>query len=446
MKIVFIPIDNRPVCCQMPKMIADINKNIELIIPPKNFLGSLTDTADVTRLFEWLKNTIIDADAVILPLDTIAYGGLIPSRRSFDSYEKIASRVENLMALIKRSTARIYAFSSIMRISNNNINQEEKDYWAQYGKQIFKYSYESDKYGSAQTDVPEDIIKDYLDTRKRNFEINKLYLKYQKTGLFETLIFSKDDCAEYGLNVKEAREIEEMGGQTKTGADEIPLTLLAKALRIPVNVHPIFTEPQEKYLISNYEDVSVEKSVLNQLELSGCNITDEKSADVLLFVNNFKNHQGEIVMKQTTDPYDGTWEKPSKPYFIADVRYANGSDNSFIDKLFEHDFDNNFYGYAGWNTTANSLGSAICTMKYTWDARLRNVCDETSFKKLEAVRFLDDWAYQANVRQELPEPDGTITDKMSKFEKVIMKKLDIDFFAEYSYPWNRLFEVEIELN
>lgn len=446
MKIVFIPIDNRPVCCQMPKMIADINKNIELIIPPKNFLGSLTDTADVTRLFEWLKNTIIDADAVILPLDTIAYGGLIPSRRSFDSYEKIASRVENLMALIKRSTARIYAFSSIMRISNNNINQEEKDYWAQYGKQIFKYSYESDKYGSVQTDVPEDIIKDYLDTRKRNFEINKLYLKYQKTGLFETLIFSKDDCAEYGLNVKEAREIEEMGGQTKTGADEIPLTLLAKALRIPVNVHPIFTETQEKYLISNYEDVSVEKSVLNQLELSGCNITDEKSADILLFVNNFKNHQGEIVMKQTTDPYDGTWEKPSKPYFIADVRYANGSDNSFIDKLFEHDFDNNFYGYAGWNTTANSLGSAICTMKYTWDARLRNVCDETSFKKLEAVRFLDDWAYQANVRQELPEPDETITDKMSKFEKVIMKKLDIDFFAEYSYPWNRLFEVEIELN
>ena len=52
---------------------------------------------------------------------------------------------------------------------------------------------------------------DYLKTRTRNFEINKIYLEWQKERLFDTLIFSKDDCAEYGFNVKEAHELEKLG-------------------------------------------------------------------------------------------------------------------------------------------------------------------------------------------------------------------------------------------
>ena len=58
------------------------------------------------------------------------------------------------------------------------------------------------------------ILKDYLKTRKRNFEINKIYLDWQKEGFFDTLIFSKDDCAEFGFNVEEAKTLERLGGKT----------------------------------------------------------------------------------------------------------------------------------------------------------------------------------------------------------------------------------------
>ena len=75
------------------------------------------------------------------------------------------------------------------------------------GTDIFEYSYNLDKFGHADTNVPQDIIEDYLLTRKRNFEINKIFLDWQKEGLFNTLIFSKDDCAPFGLNVKEAQEL-----------------------------------------------------------------------------------------------------------------------------------------------------------------------------------------------------------------------------------------------
>ena len=447
MKIVFIPIDNRPVCYQMPKMIADINSDIELLLPPKNLLGGLENFADIKGLYDWLNSVINGANSVILPLDTIAYGGLIPSRRSPDSFDEIKNRVEKLIEILKKNRTEVYAFSSVMRISNNNVNQEEKEYWSEYGEKIFKYSYDFDKFGTAETDVPKEIIEDYLKTRKRNFEINKLYLKYKKEGIFDTLIFSKDDCAEYGLNVKEARELESIGGFTKTGADEIPLTLLARAIKTPIKVCPIYAEPNEKHLISNYEDISVEKSVLGQLELAGCEISDKDNADVILYVNNFKNHQGEIVMKRPTELFKGIWETPKKPYIIADIRQANGADNNFISKLFETDLGENFLGYAGWNTTANTLGSLICAMKSVFDAKNKNNFSKDNFKRFEAVRFLDDWAYQANVRQELEFPDTSlIKNKMRKYEKIIKNKLDIDFDADYSYPWNRLFEVEIELN
>ena len=86
---------------------------------------------------------------------------------------------------MKEKNAKIYAFSSIMRISNNNINQEEKEYWSDWGKKIFEYSYNFHKNGRVETDVPQEILKDYLETRKRNFEINKIYNGNIGHGIFQ---------------------------------------------------------------------------------------------------------------------------------------------------------------------------------------------------------------------------------------------------------------------
>lgn len=439
MKIAFLPIDNRPVCYQLPKMITNINQDIEFFIPNIELLGDLTKTANIDGLFEWLEN-LPKVDSMILSLDTIAYGGLIPSRRSPESFLQIKSRIEKLKKCISNLGAKTYAFSSIMRISNNNVNEEEKEYWSQYGTKIFSYSYNLHKDGVQNSEIPKEILNDYLATRKRNFEINKLYLNWQKEGIFDTLIFSKDDCAEYGLNVKEAQELEALGGFTKTGADEIPLSLLARAYERHLKICPVFIEEESKNLISNYEDISIEKSVLSQIELSGCKLTQEKNADLTLYVNNFIKKQGEIVMKRDTEPFSGKWNKPQKNYAVADVRFANGADNALVNQILNNKADKNFYGYSAWNTSANTLGSLLCALKFT-------TIQNEAFKKLQAVRLLDDWAYQANVRQQLTHPDIIeLAQKMKQYEDIVKKFLDIDFKAEYSFPWNRLFEVKIELS
>lgn len=447
MRIAFIPIDNRPVCYTLPKLLAEIDSDIEFLIPDRKLLGDLNKPADIGGLFEWIL-TLPKVDAAVLSLDTVAYGGLIPSRRCSESFEEVRNRICTLREVLEEKECKIYAFSSIMRISNNNYNEEEKEYWDKWGKKIFEYSYLSHKTEGKtriEKDIPPEILDDYIETRRRNFEINKIYLEWHKEGLFDTLIFSKDDCAEYGFNVQEAKVLERMGAYVKTGADEIPLSLLSRAICGNVKICPIFLEPQCKDLFSNYEDISIESSVYGQIDLAGCSVCDEDSADILLYVNNFKNNQGEIVMNIGTEGFDRTFEVPDRPYMIADVRFANGADNNFIMELFKNKIvDKNFYGYSAWNTSANSLGSLICGAKIKFLAKKYN---DDAFAKLQITRFLDDWAYQANVRQTLLKPDvEQLSAGMKSFENIVEKLFDRDINVTYSYPWNRLFEVEVEFN
>ena len=127
---------------------------------------------------------------------------------------------------------------------------------------------------------------------------------------------------------------------------------------------------------------------------------------------------------------------------IADVRFANGADNTFAEQILKNQADANFYGYSAWNTSANTLGSLICAAKTKFLAKKYN---HEAFLKLQTVRLLDDWSYQANCRQKLQSPEPEILKKlMEPYEKRIQKFLNTSYNVNYKFPWNRLFEVEIE--
>lgn len=469
MKLALIPIDNRPVCYDLPESIANIDGDLELFLPDKKFLGGLYSSANtdgILNWLDWLEKTGKNVDAIVVSLDTIAHGGLIASRRSKDSFEEIKSRLEKFKE--KFVGKKVYAFSSIMRISHNNVNEEEKEYWDEYGEKIFEYSYKLHKEFTELNEVPKEIIDDYLATRYRNFRVNKMYLDWFSEGLFDTLVYSKDDCAEFGLNVFESellqkfikeKNISSQQGAVfiKTGADEIPLTLFARAVsdynKVIPRISPKFLVPQYKDLISNYEDISIEKSVEAQILLAGGKLTNENDSDIVLLVNNFEEFQGEIVMGVKTEGFVGPLSLPEKPFLVADVRFANGADNRFVEKFFKNPLDfKNFYGYSAWNTSANTLGSLICTGIVRLFAKNYN---EEAFKKLQLVRFLDDWAYQANVRQILKKegervkkienrPDVRRLKKfMEAFEKKLFKILGIKPKVKYFFPWKRFFEIGV---
>ena len=69
--------------------------------------------------------------------------------------------------------------------------------------------------------------------------------------------------------------------------------------------------------------------------------------------------------------------------------------------------------------------------------------NDLAFKKLQAIRFLDDWVYQANIRSKIENPSD-ISELMKAYELVVFNKLELSrTLVKYTFPWNRIFEIEI---
>ena len=459
-KIALIPIDNRPICYTLVEDILAQDKNIKLYMPERNLLGSLTKQANIVGIYNFLEN-LEEVDTLVISLDTIAYGGLVSSRRCPETYEQLRERLLKFKEIIKKKAKKVLAFSSIMRISNNNINEEEKEYWAQWGKRIFEFSYYQHKsrkeksYNCVYNQIPQDILDDYLDTRKRNFDINKLYLDWMEDKTLDTLVFSKDDTGQYGLNVEEAEYLESeikkrnLNAFVKTGADEIPLTLIARALNdnLTVDIQYIWENSTDK--ISKYEDISVKNCTEGQLKLA--NFKFSKNADLIFVVNNFQHQQGDYVLGEEINKLSKQINFPDKKYFIADISNANGADCGLIEQLLLNKIDKNLVGFCAYNTSANSIGCAILSAIVNYSAQKNNTYNEFGFKKLMFIRLLDDWAYQANIRKYVRESAPNFikaleekNEDLKRFENKIANYLDFKYNnVSYSLPWNRSFEVEI---
>lgn len=456
LNILLIPIDNRPVCYDLPVQTVQICDDAQIFIPPKELLGGLTTYADYDGLFSWLKKTVAEnrIDYAVLSLDTIAYGGLVASRRIEITQDEIKTKIINFINELKNSNAKILALSSIMRISNNNINEEEKSYWDTFGEKIFSYSFDFHKNGvTPEHDIPEEILFDYLATRKRNYEINEFYLSLLEENSFDFLVISQDDTAQFGLNVQEGQKLEKiitekkLPATIKTGADEIPLTLATRAFsdfyKTQVKITPIYSYPESKNIISRYEDVIIENSLLGQISI--CGAKADEAGDFSLYVNTPSKIQDDLAMQIFNDGQSADFIAPQGFYAIADIKLANGSDNALIEKLLSLPLRENLLGYAGWNTTANTFGCVLSASIISYIAKQKNCFNEANFKKLLATRLLDEWAYQANLRQLLrKDPDFDFEQGFVEYIQKIQGFLGTDFEkVSFYFPWDRTFEVGI---
>ncbi len=461
-KIHFLPIDNRPITYSLTKEISKLHKSLDVRLPKKSLMGGLYKISDRNSIFEWLKN-IEKTDLIVLSLDTLIYGGLVSSRRSNETIDEIKVRLFELNKILKEKkrnnkNLKVYATSSIMRISNNNINEEEKEYWNKWGKEIYSFSYDFHKAKVKKLkkekphNIPKEILNDYLDTRKRNFEVNKIYLDFVENKVFDFFIFSKDDTGEYGLNVLEAEFLEgeikkrKLNAIVKTGADEIPLGLLLRGVieDYPIKIKVEYLNKKSTNLISRYEDISVENCVLSQIKIGAKNsIIEDVNPDIILYVNNFTDKQGDLVFRDLINS-SNEFKKFDLPYIIADINNANGADRGLIENILKEGYNKNFLGYSGYNTSANTIGSSLAIGLISYIAKKENRFDEKNFKKLLSIRLLDDWAYQSDIRNYI---SGNFNYKklFLPYEKRVNEFLYTNYDFKYNLPWKRSFEVEIKV-
>ena len=128
MRVGLLPLDERPANARYPQMIGAI-ASVDVDLPPQHMLSRIRQPADCAALADWLRQGASDWDALIVSLEMLAHGGLLPSRITDDSLLDVLARLEVLRE-IKRLKPQlpIYGFALITRISKNAASQEEPSY------------------------------------------------------------------------------------------------------------------------------------------------------------------------------------------------------------------------------------------------------------------------------------------------------------------------------
>jgi hypothetical protein len=219
-----------------------------------------------------------------------------------------------------------------------------------------------------------------------------------------------------------------------------------------------------------YSDEKISISIGDAITaVGGTAVNSPAQADLVLMVNTNPNGKAYEANERNNDGEDREGSKyfadlvseyvdKGYPVGIADISYANGSDNALMDQLKNRKLLFKLRAYSGWNTPTNSSGFVIA------EGTLVRHMKKEDVDALLLTRYLDDWAYQANVRNTIARQltwlrgDGVYGSLDTKREAVSLRtqKMISRFAAEnlpafptleeiYVYfPWNRMFESDIQ--
>ena len=488
--LLFIPLDNRPVCFSYPVKVMEA-AGYKIYTPPEKLLATRTAPADTEKLWKWLESRAEKVDAAVISTDALIYGGLVASRTHSMSMPELEAKVRRLQNLRMDKNTRLYGFSTLMRTPRESYGNVEPAYYSNVGPAIFRYSQLSDKsdlhaetlledfeVGAFERNLAKAHLKDWLDRRNKNMEINHQLAMLTRVGRFEYFAIGKDDNAPLSHTHMEARKITLNNGylsdesfQILPGVDQLGLLLLTRAAnalsRKSPTVYPMYVEGVGPKTIPQYSDLPLGKSVPEQVIAAGGKIVySPDAADVVLAINT----PADGTMYDSTNLSNSYYASPANKRYIvnlgkmlergvnislADVAFSNGGDNGFMNEMSLRGFTEKLSAYNGWNTADNTVGFAIA------QGMLAPQIAKDKQLMLMRERILDDWYYQSNARR-------IITDELEKNKKEAykyalnemmpkIKKQAMDIISRLAvnyditagtkfdvvFPWNRLFEVDI---
>jgi hypothetical protein len=484
--IACLPLDDRPVNFDYPCILAQM-AGMEIHLPPRQWLGNPWRSSQHANLIYWLEKTAPQADVLLLAVDTLAYGGLIPSRTSSEGTKEVLSRLSILKNLKAAApNLQILASSVILRISRANSAEEEKPYWETYGSRMFRLSYlehksaldeanpaECSERDTLRALIPQAVYSDYLQGRARNHAINRAMLDWLAEEVFDYLLLPQDDTADYGWNIAEARTLQGLirarglseRAITYPGADEIGCLLLARAACQQANfsprVWPHYSSIQGPLAVTAYEDRPIHELLKAHLApLNGVVADSPEVADLLLFINAPAEGQGaaelqwlieqalagssspqvvaDEIFRQTrremTSPRRSVEEftrvlaaalDTHKPVALADVAFVNGADLALGHLLMKDGLAPRLAGYGGWNTAGNTLG---CVLAHSLIRilMLRNSItpqQQSAHVAFLFLRYLDDYIFQAIVRTQMAYQELPALGLSPTFERLNVESL-----------------------
>lgn len=498
--IIFVPHDNRPISF---KQTADNIRDLgyEVLTPPEELLGNRENPyAKPEELSKWVIENAKKADAAVISSDSMIYGSLVASRKHNLSEDVVLARVHNFEKIHQANpNMKLYVFGSIMRTPQTSeaSGSEDANYYAQYGTDIARYTALTDKLEQDglthkerkqlkqyEQKIPKAALDDWLSRRQGNFLVSKNLIDLARNDVITYLALGCDDNAKYSQTNKERRALDNYGSdlgelkyQSVAGIDEIGYVLLTRAVNnlqgdIPfVSVH--YAKGTGENTIPAYSNEPIKNSIATHIKMAGgMKVNSDKRADLVFMVNtNFDGTTGAandlnnvyIPNENIIDFVNMVDEavQANKKVGIGDITFGNGSDNALMFSLYGKNLLDKLNAYSGWNTPTNSTGYALAM------GMGANYTDRVGILKMLEVRYLDDWLYQANIRQAVAnrlssmpgEGDyGNTKTRILPAEKLAteaLQKMIADYGlekfegqsyvadAQIRFPWQRMFEADI---
>jgi len=445
-KVVYLPLDERPCNAKFPQMIAAIS-DLSLVATPPERLGRKKQPARFEVIHDWLLKQSANAEYLILSVDMLVYGGIVPSRLHQLSLQACKERLGLLEVMKQHNPAlRIYAFNLIMRAPAYNSSDEEPDYYAHYGHSIYRYGWLKDKQLSEllsdeeqnewlqlQASIPSAVLEDFLQRRLTNAGVNEHIVSLVNSGIIDHLVIPLDDNSKYGFSPMEQRKllitVEQFNLMDKVliypGADEIGSILFAKVFctikKYQPEVFVRYSSTLGPTIIPKYEDRSLNESIKSHLTSGGAFMGDSSSeADFVLMVHappvsshdvaespnlyrdRHRSYFSEVHIAEFVTAIEAI---ANKGYMVAlaDVASCNGADHSMMQLLSKKNLISRLSAFAGWNTSGNTIGTvishAIVASYYRKGDKGHESSQEMSAHFL-LYRLIEDWGYQTIVRQE----------------------------------------------
>jgi len=490
--IIYIPLDNRPVCLGYVTETAKA-AGYDLNVPPAKYIANNRTSGDNNGLWKWLEANAPKAKAAVISTDSLNYGGLVASRTHRLTERSLKHKIERMQALKTSFPGlRIYAFSTIMRTPKESIGKVEPDYYRYFGPSIFRLSQLDDKEDTAILSgkeaaekakllsfIPEDLLHDWKMRRAINFKTNERLIDLCKDKTFYYLAIGKDDNAPLSQTHMEARHLQHYAGginkqrfEIMPGVDQVGIVLLTRAINeMEGNTPKIFVTyapGKGGETIPLYSDETVTNSVAKQIAAIGAVSTEYRDkANLVLAVNTPDDGKCLDSTSDENAPYANEANKEfakllanltkTEHVALADISYANGADNGFMYELSQRKVLPRFVAYSGWNTADNSIGFALA------QGILSKKMHPSDITRLLKTRYLDDWLYQANIRYrvalEIEKHDFKLKYDLGKYYNQVLSGtnrlftkyvadepylINTDFSVEF--PWNRLFEVDLKVN
>ena len=422
--VLLVPLDSRPPCTQFVEELAQI-AGIKLLMPEPEILDEYNNPANKEALRKWLQETSPQADAGIISVDMLIHGSLVASRLSLGTI-KDSEDVIALLTKIHKENPRLklYAFTIIPRllIADSQENAAFQKSMLQYSvlkDQVSTFGNPQDtkKLAALEEQIPVKIINHYRSIYEQNTKLNVALMNMVETNMLSGLIIGQDDGQPFGIPNMNKQRMQHLLEQKPAlankvfitrGTDEVALTLLGHIgltfSQYQPRIFVAYSTLEAPQITMPFMPNTVAKTVQEKISIAGALQVDRpEEADYILYVH-VGTKKAKASLVATAQEVETLLDEGYKVALV-DLTENFQVSESLLPLLIKRNGNvSRLIAYAGWNTTSNSIGTAVTQASLFMRSLAFSQGNRTELlplyqENLEflTARFLDDLFFQKEI-------------------------------------------------